>query len=47
MLLDREDIELLCMDRSLVGIELLRAHPEDAPWQLDKVGERAHEDDAS
>ncbi len=47
MLLDRERPDMLVMDRSLVGIELLRAHPEDSPGQLDQVRQCAHEDDAN
>jgi hypothetical protein len=31
------------MDRPLVGIELLRAHPEDPTGQFHPVRERSHE----
>jgi hypothetical protein len=47
VLLDRERADMLTMDRSLVGIEVLRAHPEASPGQLDQVRQCAHEDDAN
>jgi hypothetical protein len=31
---------MLGMDRALIGIELLRAHSESSPWQLDQLRER-------
>ena len=43
MLLDRKRPHPLIMDRPLVGIELLRAHPEDSPGQFHQVRERSHE----
>jgi hypothetical protein len=47
VLLDREPADMLVVDRSLVGIELLRPHPEDSSGQLDQVRPCAHEDDAN
>jgi hypothetical protein len=47
MLLDRKRLDTVVVDRSLVGVELLRAHPEDSPGQLDQLRQGAHEDDAT
>ena len=45
--LDREGLDMLVMDRPLVGIELLRAHPEHSSGQLDQIRECPHKHDAS
>src|SRR5215211_976427 len=47
MLLDRKRLDTLVVDRSLVGVELLRAHAEDPPSQLNQLRQGAHEDDAT
>ena len=47
MLLDRKSLHMLGMDRALIGIELLRAHSESSPWQLDQFRQRTHKADAS
>ena len=47
MLLDRKRLDTLVVDRSLVGVELLRTHAEDSPGQLDQLRQGAHEDDAT
>jgi hypothetical protein len=47
VLLDPERPDMLFMDRSLIGIEVLLAHLEDSPGQLDQVRQCAHEDDAN
>lgn len=42
MLLDRKSLHMLGMDRALIGIELLGAHSESSPWQLDQIRQRTH-----
>jgi hypothetical protein len=44
MLLDRNGLDTLIVDRPFVGIELLRTHAEDSTGQLDQVRHSAHEE---